>query len=360
MRGTDSFRVYLDTHDADSDNETFGDEETLLPMETTEDIQALVTKLRFRHLRVLIALDECGSMHRAADLLCLTQPAVTKILLEVESVIGARLFDRSAQGVLATPAGRCVIRYARVMHAELARMSAEIRALKAGQGGTVSLGAVAGAFPTIAVQAVIDLQRHHPGITVKLREGTSASLLGDLAEGLLDVAICRTAVCENPALFDRAEFGAERIAVVAGPDSPLAQGGVSSLEDLCAHRWVLYPSRMPAQRLLERELMEQGLEMPAHLIEASSTFVTILLLNADPGLVSLVSYETAEIFAAKGLLSMLPVTIRARTEPYELVTRRGYTLPPAAWLLIEALKRSVERQREGVDRQVRLSLQSQG
>ncbi|TAN30793.1 MAG: LysR family transcriptional regulator [Castellaniella sp.] len=313
-------------------------------MDTTEDIQALVTKLRFRHLRVLITLDESGSMHRAADLLCLTQPAVTKILLEVESAIGVQLFERSAHGVVATPSGRCVIRYARVMSAELARMSAEVRALEAGQGGTVSLGAVAGAFPTIAVRAVINMQRNHPGITVKLREGTSASLLADLSEGLLDVAICRTAVCANPDIFDRVEFGAERIAVVAGPDSPLSRGGVSSLADLCTRRWVLYPNRMPAQRLLERELMEQGLEMPTHPIEASSTFVTILLLNADPGLVSLVSRETAEIFAAKRLVSILPVTIRARTEPYELVTRRGSDLSPSAGLLIDALKRSARQQ----------------
>ena len=314
-----------------------------------KNIESIVARLRFRHMKVLIALDELGSMHRAADFLSMTQPGITKALQEIESALGAALFDRSARGVRATAVGQCVIRYAYILYAELDQMSAEIQAINAGQGSVISVGAVAGAFPSLLTGAITDVRRTHKKLTVKVKEGTSANLLADLGEGLLDIAICRTAVLANRDIFDRMELGDEKISVVAGPNHSLANKKVSHLSDLSACRWVLFPNRMPVRRLLERELMEEGLDMPLYPVEASSTFVTVLMLNEDPNLVALVSKETAEFFAEKGILKILPITIKARTEPYELVTRKGYVLSAAAIVLVDEIKRRAGLRQAGAD-----------
>jgi len=73
----------------------------------------LVRRLRLRHLELLVALGEAGTMRAAADRLHLSQPAISKMLLETEDALGARLFERSRQGVHPTPAGAaaCLARF---------------------------------------------------------------------------------------------------------------------------------------------------------------------------------------------------------------------------------------------------------
>ncbi|TAM53956.1 MAG: LysR family transcriptional regulator, partial [Burkholderiaceae bacterium] len=55
----------------------------------------LVRRLRLRHLELLVALAEAGTMRGAAERLHLSQPAISKMLNEIESGFGVRLFDRS-------------------------------------------------------------------------------------------------------------------------------------------------------------------------------------------------------------------------------------------------------------------------
>ncbi|WP_033366538.1 LysR family transcriptional regulator [Bordetella sp. FB-8] len=305
------------------------------------NIESIVSRLRFRHMRVLIALHEAGSMHRAADDLSMTQPGVTKTLHEIESALGATLFERSTRGVQATAIGQRVVRYAHILYAELNQMSAEIRAVEAGQGSVVSLGAVAGAMPGIVVRAVTRVRQAHHRLMVCVKEGTSEALLADLGQGALDLAICRTSVSAHRDIFDSTPLGEEYVTVVAGPNSPLTKRPVTQLAELAAYRWIVFPSSMPLRRLLERELMEEGLDMPLYPIETASTFVTVLMLDEDPCLVGLVSRETAEFFARRGMLVILPIEIKARTEPYELVMRKGYPLTPPMRLLVEELRREM-------------------
>jgi hypothetical protein len=72
-------------------------------------VDTIVTRLRLKQLRLLIALDEHGSLHRAADEMTLTQPGATKALREIEATFGATFFTRSPQGIQPNELGRCVI-----------------------------------------------------------------------------------------------------------------------------------------------------------------------------------------------------------------------------------------------------------
>ena len=78
-------------------------------------LPALVSRLRLKQLRLLIALDEQGSLHKAAEAVAISQPGATKALNEIESAFGTRLFTRTSQGLEANDLGRCAIRYARLI-----------------------------------------------------------------------------------------------------------------------------------------------------------------------------------------------------------------------------------------------------
>ena len=70
---------------------------------------SIASRLRLRQLRLLIALDEEGSLHKAAERIAISQPGATKALHEIESTLGATLFLRTHQGLQPNDLGRCVI-----------------------------------------------------------------------------------------------------------------------------------------------------------------------------------------------------------------------------------------------------------
>ena len=90
------------------------------------NVDSIAARLRLKQLRLLIALDDHGSLHRAADEMSLTQPGATKALREIESTFGATLFVRSAQGIRPNELGRCVIRYARLIHMDVAHLRVDV------------------------------------------------------------------------------------------------------------------------------------------------------------------------------------------------------------------------------------------
>jgi DNA-binding transcriptional LysR family regulator len=109
-------------------------------MSTSPDY--LVRRLRLRHLELLVALADEGTMRAAAGRLHLSQTALSKMLAEVEAGFGARLFERSPQGVAPNPLGEAVIYRARVMLGELARGKDEVDALRNGAEGVLRLGSL--------------------------------------------------------------------------------------------------------------------------------------------------------------------------------------------------------------------------
>ncbi|HYF20530.1 MAG TPA: LysR family transcriptional regulator, partial [Ramlibacter sp.] len=66
-----------------------------------------------RHAELLVAVADTGSMHKAAQRLGIAQPAVSRVLAELEKAVGARLLERTAVGSALTPRGRALVAQAR-------------------------------------------------------------------------------------------------------------------------------------------------------------------------------------------------------------------------------------------------------
>src|SRR5882724_3421997 len=75
----------------------------------------LRSRLKMRQVRLLVALDEHRNMHRAAASLSVTQPAATRLLGDLEKLLGLRLFERSARGVTPNAYGESMVRHARMI-----------------------------------------------------------------------------------------------------------------------------------------------------------------------------------------------------------------------------------------------------
>lgn len=297
---------------------------------------SILSRLRLKQLRLLIALGEKGSLFKAAEQVSISQPGATKALQEIESTLGAPLFIRTNRGLEPNDLGHCAIRYARLIQTDIIHLHDEMTGILQGHGGRLSVGVIMGAVPFMT-DALSRLLKVRPELSVEIVEDTSARLLRLLDQGRLDVAICRTSISRQPALYDSRDIHDETLAVVAHPDHPLAKRPNLQLADLADSRWVVYSANMPMRLLLEREFYEAGLRFPLHLLETTSAFTTLSLLQKNPTFVALLSTDVAHFCTHFGMTTILPLKLLSRSEPYQLITRHGVSLSPLAKLFIDQL-----------------------
>jgi len=294
----------------------------------------MLSRLRLKQLRLLVALADHGSLLKAAEHVGLTQPGASKALHEIESALGAELFVRTNRGLEPNDVGHCVIRYARLIQTDLAHLREEMMGILHGHGGRLSVGVIMGAVPLVT-EALSRLLEKRPAVSVEIVEDTSGRLLNLLDEGRLDLAICRTSVSQRPELYDSVDIHDEQLAVVANVRHPLAGEKRIELADLARLRLVVYSANMPMRLLLEREFHEAGLRFPLYLLETTSAFTALSLLQRNPAMVAVLSMEVARFCTRFGMTTTLPVALRSRTEPYQLVTRSNSMPSPVARLFID-------------------------
>lgn len=307
-------------------------------MFSVPSLPSMMARLRFRQCQFLTALADLGSLHRVAEQLGMTQPGASKMLREIETTFGAALFVRSKRGMRPNELGGCVIRFARLSQSDLGQLRQEIAGVLTGKGGRLSVGAIGGAMPAVLVRALTRLRAIQPELSVSVREDTSAGLLAALDDGRLDLAICRTTVSAEPDRYVYEPLCEEQVAIAVGPRHPLASAREVTLPQLAGYGWIVYPGPMPMRTLLEREFREAGVPYPEYTTETASIFVTVLMLQEDANLVALLSAETMAFYRGHQLVCQLPLSIKSRTEPYGIVTRRGSLLSPATAMFADALR----------------------
>src|ERR1700712_132377 len=289
-------------------------------MKSTLDV--LMSRLRIKQLQLLIALDDHKSLHKASSAMSMTQSAASKALAELESMLEGPLFERAKKGLVPNQFGHCVIRYARLLASDLTALCQEFADIRSGTGGRLAVGAIMGSVPDLVVPILNSLQESNPGLSIEIVEDTSARMLSMLDEGRLDLVVGRSVVSDEPSKYHYQPLGDEPLSVVVGYDHPPFPAGELSFADLAGHRWVTYPSSMPMQAMLAREMDLAGAQVPMSAISTASTFVTVALLQCSAELVSVLPAGVARLFCKHRMLRMVPIDFMSKSQTFGIVTRR--------------------------------------
>lgn len=143
------------------------------------------------HLRCFVAVATELHFGRAAALLHMTQPPLTRQIQLLEHEVGVQLLERSGAGVRLTPAGATFLREAEdILRRSQAATLAARRAMRA-DAGSVTLGYIAAASYGLLPRALAALRTQLPDVHVVLREMQSVDQLEALAGDRLDLAIVR-------------------------------------------------------------------------------------------------------------------------------------------------------------------------
>src|SRR5919108_5303817 len=132
-----------------------------------------------------------GSFSRAADVLALSQPAVSQQVGALERELGAPLLVRGRSGTVATPAGELLLAHADAVAERLDLADAQMDELAAAERTTLRVGSFPSALATIVPAAVAALRARDPRLEVTIEEGTVDDLEAAVAGGRLHVAGCR-------------------------------------------------------------------------------------------------------------------------------------------------------------------------
>ena len=130
------------------------------------------SRLHMRHLRLLSALSEEGSLRRTAEKLAITQPGATKILQEIEELLGQKMFVRTTNGLQPNGLGEAAIRYARLVFADLDSFHEEILAIESGHRGRVRIGAISALAGSQLPQAIAQIKADYPMLNLSVTIAT--------------------------------------------------------------------------------------------------------------------------------------------------------------------------------------------
>ena len=300
-------------------------------------VVALVNRLRFKHLALLVALDDARNVHQAADAINVAQPSASRMLSDIEEAFGFRLFERNARGMQPTALGVVTLAYARRALAELTRFAEDLDVKRRGGHGQLTVGAIMGAAPDLLAQAVATLKTERPLLHVRILGETSDQVVQLLHRREVDLALGRLT---NPLQHNDFSFeplARETLLLVVRAVHPLARRPRITLRELVAWPWVAQPITSPARVLFEEELARAGLATPVNLTECASIFATLQLLeNYDA--VAMLPESVVRDHVRGGLLVALPLEIGKSLAGFGILTRKEEPLAEPALRLIELLR----------------------
>lgn len=300
-------------------------------------IQRLPRHLKMGELRVFQAVLEHRSFRKAAAVLHLTQPAVTKAIASLEETLEVRLFDRVANGVEPTIHGRSFAPRAAGIFDELRRAAQDLTLISSGAKGNLRVGIVPmPAIPFLPV-ALNRLLQEHPGVLASVVEERETELLDRLRRRDIEVAILRMSLVDAAEDLDMVPLLDERLCVIANQDHPLAARQALTWSELLEHRWVMPPADCFFYEHVLRTLHQLDLPMPQHAVEAMSIHIQFaMVLHA--GLLSFGMRSQVSFAPGKEFLVRLPYELPVRGHPVAALTLKSHTPSPLAQQLIAHMR----------------------
>jgi len=311
-------------------------------------------RLRLRDLHFFFAVAEMGSMAKAAALLRVTQPAVSKAVGDLEAAIGARLLDRSPRGVEPTVYGHALLECGIAVFDELRQGIRKIEHLADPSAGELRIGCqqtLAGtALPTIIEQ----LSSRYPRLNFEVTPLISPTFaFPELHQRKVDLILTHL-----PGPLSHNKLGDEvsseivfedRLVVAAGTQSSWAHRRKIDVAELAGESWLIPPAGSWTWPFVGALFAPKGREMPRIKVATYST--PLLRSLASTGKYISVEGRLTLHFVGKELgIKELPVDVPDWPWPVAIVMLKNRTVSPVVALFIEHVRAFFAQLQRQIDR----------
>ena len=311
----------------------------------TAGSEAFLRGVQLRHLRCLVAVAQERNLARAAGKLSLSQPAVSKTLVELEQLAGVVLVERGRRGAQLTVPGQQLLAQALRVLETVGEAAQALSPATAARAPRLRIGVLPSVGPALLPAALAELRRLQPEVLIQLKSDANARLLEELRAGELDLVAGRMA---DPQLMVGLSFEllhAEPLVLAVRPGHPLAAQTQPSMQAVLGYPLVVYSEGTIPRHNTESLLSGFGLKLPARRTETMVVSVARLLVRESDAVWFTPLGAVADDLAGKQLVR-LGVETRGTEEPVGLLLRSD--LAPSPLLLhFMALVRAVSQPSRG-------------
>lgn len=275
-----------------------------------------------------------GSFGSAARQLGLTQPAISKIINDIESNFGIELMIRKNTGVTLTNAGQILLNYSETITREMTNMVNELNSLSCSSVVDVSFGYPSLIGFTFLPEMIKTFKAVFPAAQVTMFENQLSSLLPALRDGRLDFAI--GTLDDDMQLQDlQVEPLFESEFVVVAAKSRTCTTTVS-LESLSKEQWVMPQTDMGYYKELLNILHHHRISTEN--IVKTDSVVTIYNLVLNAGFLTVIPKDMIAPFGSSQF-TMLPVAEQLPVARYAAIWSKNYRIKKSASILVELAKK---------------------
>lgn len=303
---------------------------------------AQVSRLRFRHLQFLDILGKTRNLRLTAEQMHITQPAATKVLMDIEEMLESRLFDRMPRGMRPNELGLFTLRYAHAALDGHRKFVDEFSTLRQGGHGHLSIGAISGSAAHLLIAAVAELQRLRPLLVVKVLEQSSDQLIVWLAERKIDVMIGRFTDEAQRGQFQYEKLAGESLEITAGLHHPLRGASAPGLLELSNWPWILYPTSTALRKVSDDIFSSTGLSLTSGIVETPSFLFALELLQST-NMLSLQPAALVDKYVRRGLLTRIASDLPDRMPDFGLITLQGEPPSTAVQAFIDVIRHLAEQ-----------------
>jgi DNA-binding transcriptional LysR family regulator len=285
-------------------------------------------------LRLFCDVADAGSITAGAEKSALALAAASMRIRGMEVALGAPLLIRSRQGVTPTEAGRTLLKHARTLLAQSARLREDLSAFAGGFSAEVRLLANTNALTEFLPEALSAFLADHPQLSVDLEERLSDEIVGLVAEGAADVGIVAGTV--DVGALTTYPFRSDRFVVVTALDHPLAGRESVGFAEVLDYDLVGLERSSSLQRFLAGKAVREGKPLRLR-VQLRSFDAVCRLVECGVG-VGVVPATTAARAARTMALAVTDLADDWAIRELKIVVRAAGDLRPYAKALVESLR----------------------
>lgn len=295
------------------------------------------SRIKVRHLQTFVEVARQKSVVKAAELLHVSQPAVTKTIRELEEVLGVAVFERDGRGIKITRYGDVFLRHAGAALTALRQGLDSVSHERFGEAPPIRIGALPTVSTRIMPRAVELFLKENTWSRIKMVTGENAVLLEQLRIGDLDLVVGRLSSPDKMTGFSFEHLYSEQVVFAVRADHPLLKTKQSLFANL-GNYTVLMPTRASIIRpFVESFLIANGVaSLPNQIETVSDSFGRAFVRTSDA--IWIISAGVVATDIADGLLGILPIDTSETRGPVGLTMRTDAIASLPLSILVQTIR----------------------
>lgn len=279
-------------------------------------------KLDSKHLFAIAAIDRCGGLTGAARELNTSQPALSRLVSDLEARLGAALFDKRVRPWRLTALGDSLAQQGQVIQIAQERAGRAVEEFIVGDDGLIRVGGTPFFVDAIVSGMVAEFQKTFGNIRVDQSYGYPGQLIRSLLAGEIDIAICPIDVVDEEHDLDFVPLLPARNVVACRNDHPLVGKLNLKSEALLNYPWIAPPPGSPLNLDLRSSLARLELDR-VRIAYSGGTLASVVNHLRISDCLAILPHSVVFAMRKTGGVSALPIELEAPPRTLGFLTTGG-------------------------------------